>query len=68
MSYNDLSESTLTADERLAEAQRILKILDREPEDHFTQREQDFISQMSSATFVSVKQLYYMRDILQKVQ
>jgi len=36
MSYHSLSECTLTPDERLAEAGRILKILDSEPMDHFT--------------------------------
>ena len=66
MSYHDLSECTLTADERLAEAQRILKILDSEPMDHFTQREQDFIGQMGDARFVSTKQLFWLRDLAQK--
>jgi hypothetical protein len=68
MGYNDLTELTLTADERLAEAVRILRILAREPEDHFPRRQQEFIEQMNDAQFVSVKQLLYLRDILSKVQ
>jgi hypothetical protein len=68
MTYHSLSDSTLTPDERLAEAGRILKILDSEPMDHFTQREQDFIAQIGDAQFVSVKQIFYLRDLLQKVQ
>ena len=67
MSYHDLSECTLTADERLAEAQRILTIIEREPEDHFSRREQDFIAQMNDATFISVKQLFWLRDLKDKL-
>ena len=67
MSYHDLSGCTLTADERLAEKDRIMAILDREPEDHFSRREQEFIEQMNDATFVSIKQLFYLRDLKDKL-
>ena len=67
MSYHDLSGCTLTADERLAEKDRIMAILAREPEDHFSRREQEFIEQMNDATFVSIKQLFYLRDLKDKL-
>ena len=67
MSYHDLSECTLTADERLAEAGRIVRIVTENPVDNFTQREIDFIHQMDHATFVSVKQLFWLRDLKDKL-
>jgi hypothetical protein len=68
MGYNNLTELTLTADERLAEAGRILRIIESDAVDQFPQRQQEFIEQMSSASFVSVKQLLYLRDLLAKIQ
>ena len=68
MAYNDLTELTLTADERLAEAGRILRIIESDSIDNFRPNEQKFLEQMHDATFVSVKQLLWMRDLLQKVQ
>ncbi len=68
MSYNDLSEITLTEDERIAEATRILKILDGEQAKHFTQKELNFIDKMNDSAYVTVKQLLWLRDILAKVQ
>jgi hypothetical protein len=68
MGYNNLTELSLTADERLAEAGRILRIIESDSVDQFPQRQQEFIEQMSSASFVSVKQLLYLRDILAKIQ
>lgn len=67
MGYNNLTELTLTADERLAEAGRILRIIEPDA-DNFPKNQQVFIEQMSSASFVSVKQLLYLRDLLAKVQ
>lgn len=68
MGYNNLSELTLTADERLAEAGRILRIIESDATDNFPKNQQAFIEQMSNASFVSVKQLLYLRDLLAKVQ
>lgn len=68
MGYNNLTELTLTADERLAEAGRILRIIESDAVDDFPKNQQAFIEQMSSASFVSVKQLLYLRDLLAKVQ
>jgi hypothetical protein len=65
MSYHPLSNDTGgDADSRRAEANRILEILDREPQDHFTQRQQEFIEQMSDRLRpVSAKQLFWLRDL-----
>jgi Trp operon repressor len=61
MSYHDLSECTLTDDERRAEATRIcIMIVDVNGK---TQREVDFIRQISQSGPVSVKQLFWLRDI-----
>ena len=64
MAYHPLANETGgTADDRRAEADRILKILDAEPQDHFTQREQEFMEQMQQGGTVSPKQLFWLRDI-----
>lgn len=68
MAYNDLTELTLTADERLAEAGRILRIIESDSLDNFRPHEQKFLEQMHDASFVSMKQLLWMRDLLAKVQ
>jgi len=65
MGYNDLSECTLTNDERVAEAQRITSRLANCEED-MTPKEREFVSQMDSAGYVSVKQLFWLRDISDK--
>ena len=67
MSYHDLSESTLTEDERLVEATRILERLTNF-QDLFTPNELKFVEQMYDATSVSVKQLFWLRDIDLKYQ
>ena len=68
MAYNDLSECTLTADERIQESDRICQMLKCEPEDNFTPVERDFMARMEDAEFCSVKQLFWLRDILAKHQ
>ena len=65
MGYNDLSECTLTNDERVAEAQRITSRLES-CQDELTPKEKDFVAQMESAECVSVKQLFWLRDINDK--
>lgn len=64
MSYHSLSECTLDADERREEATRIvLRIIDIPGK---TQKEVDFIRNMSRNVPVSVAQLFYLRDLGEK--
>jgi len=66
MSYNDLSESTLTQEERVAEAVRITSRLIGSCADELTPKEQEFVAHMENADYVSTKQLYWLRDINDK--
>lgn len=63
MSYHDLSECSLTNDERCAEAQRIVGMLNT---DELTHKEHEFVTSMDNCRFCSVKQLFYLRDIKDK--
>jgi hypothetical protein len=65
MGYHDLSESTLTDDERLAEAGRIVSRLESSI-DQLTPTERKFVLSMNDAVYVSVKQLFWLRDLLSK--
>jgi len=51
-----------TADDRRAEADRILKIIEDDVE-RLPSKQQDFISQMTEGGAVSGKQLLWLRDI-----
>ena len=62
MSYHYLSECTLTQDERVAEKDRILSRL-TEIQDELTQKEREFVTKMNDYNWVSVKQLFWLRDI-----
>jgi len=65
MSYHDLSECTLTNDERVEEKNRILsRLLDMDIE--FTDSERKFIFGMEYQENVTVKQLFWLRDINNK--
>ena len=64
MSYHDLSECTLNPDERREEAGRICKMLD--DREQMTEKEQNFLAEMDFADWVSVKQLFWLRDIKDK--
>ena len=66
MGYNDLSECTLTNDERVAEAQRITRRLIGSCAGELTPKEEEFVGQMENAGYVSVKQLFWLRDINDK--
>lgn len=66
MGYNDLSECTLTASERVAEANRIVSRLANNCEDEMTPKERDFVSKMEGADYCSIKQLFWLRDISDK--
>lgn len=63
MSYHDLSECTLDADERVEERNRLVVML-LEVEHRMTNTEQNFVSSQRNATWApSVKQLFWLRDI-----
>ena len=65
MSYHDLSESTLTNDERVAEKDKIIERLIP----GFivvTDSEHRFLLQIEHSDIVSVKQLFWLRDINNK--
>ena len=64
MSYHDLSECTLTNDERVAEKDKIINSLLNES--RLTDNERRFILDISTSDFVSVKQLFWLRDIYNK--
>lgn len=67
MSYHDLSECTLDADERRAEATRICDII-ADDLDSYAPHEQKFIVDISSYDrAVSVKQLFWLRDLKDKL-
>jgi hypothetical protein len=66
MSYHDLSESTLSPEERQAEAMKIADML-MYSLSSMTKKEKEFVLLMGSkGVSVSVKQLYWMRDLLAK--
>ena len=62
MGYNDLSECTLTNDERVAEKDRIVSRL-TEIQADMTRNESDFVTRIADGNYVTVKQLYWLRDI-----
>lgn len=66
MSYHDLSECTLTNEERAEEAQRIVARLVGSCADELNPKESEFVSKMDGASYVSVKQLFWLRDINDK--
>lgn len=65
MGYNDLSECTLTQDERVAEKDRIVARLE-DFEEQMTPKEREFVTKMHDYNWVSVKQLFWLRDINEK--
>lgn len=62
MGYNDLSECTLTQEERVAEKDRIVSRLSG-LQDVLSSKEKEFLTKMESYNWVSVKQLFWLRDI-----
>jgi hypothetical protein len=65
MSYHDLSECTLSNSERVAEKNKIVcRLIENDTE--FTPTEELFISTIDTSDFVSVKQLFWLRDINNK--
>jgi hypothetical protein len=65
MGYSDLSECTLTQDERVAEKDRIIARL-TEIRAEMTRAESDFVTRIANDNWVSVKQLFWLRDINDK--
>jgi len=65
MSYHDLSSCTLDADERRSEADRIVRMLDGYLE-QMTPTESGFIERVGDGIPVSVKQLFWLRDLKDK--
>lgn len=66
MSYHDLSSCTLNADERREEATRIIAIL-CETDQELTTKETQFVEDVGSIDVpISVKQLFWLRDIKDK--
>lgn len=66
MTYHDLSSCTLTADERREEADRLVIMILKEAEDQLEPHEGQFVYQMEDGGPVSVKQLFWLRDIKDK--
>ena len=67
MTYHPLSNDTGgTPEERRAEADRILKMLEDVDALAFTTKEDNFIGQMREDGPVSPKQLFWLRDIKAK--
>ena len=63
MSYHDLSECTLSPDERVQEANKIINMIEGSD---FTENELSMISQITDTQRCSVKQLFWLRDIKDK--
>ena len=66
MSYHDLSESTLTPDERAAEADRIINMLEGF-ESELRPNEKSMMARVESTGTCSVKELFWLRDIALRV-
>ena len=68
MSYHDLSECTLSDDERLAEAKHIAQMLSADDTImRLSEKEYDLVRKMKGANFCSTKQLFWLRDIKDRV-
>ena len=68
MSYHDLSECTLSDSERLAEADKIVAMLDAASVVmRLSDKEYDLISKQRNSVYCSVKQLFWLRDIKDRV-
>ena len=67
MSYHDLSGCALDDDERRAEADR-LTVLIGEVEDKLSATELSFVKRQRDGFPVSIKQIFWLRDIWAKYQ
>ena len=66
MTYHDLSTCTVSADERRDEADKILEILREVDWQKYTPQEFSFLDTVNCGGPVSVKQLFWLRDIKDK--
>lgn len=71
MTYHDLSSCTLSDDERLAEKDEILDLIfdiaGTYLDDKFSHTELVFLMSMTNTASVSVKQLFWLRDLKEKI-
>jgi hypothetical protein len=68
MSYHDLSECTLTPTERLREAVEIINMIDKfGSPDEVKENEQSMMNTVVATDSCSVKQLFWLRDIKDRV-
>jgi len=65
MGYHDLSECTLSDDERWQEKNQIVRILEGEL---LSDKNREFVDKMKRSPTVSVKQLFFLRDLKDKRQ
>lgn len=69
MSYHDLSDSGMTADDRRSEANRILGMIGDQMEKEMHAHEAKFVRQMRQPHVpVSTKQIFWLRDLKDKYQ
>lgn len=66
MSYHDLSECTLTPDERANEANRIIGMIEGF-ESELRPNEKQMMAMVESTGLCSIKQLFWMRDIRDRI-
>ena len=68
MTYHNLSECTLNDDERFHEKNEIIQMFVKAQIDphRFTESEFNFILKMHHAANVSVKELFWLRDLKEK--
>lgn len=67
MAYHDLSTCTLTADERRSEAVRIISIITEQIDlSQLTDNEASLFEKVDMGYPISVKQLFWLRDIKDK--
>jgi hypothetical protein len=66
LSYHDLSECTLTPEERSAEADRIIEMLEGY-ESELRPNEKDMMARVEATGACSVKQLFWLRDIKDRI-
>ena len=68
MTYHEFSECTLTPTERKKEADEILRMFFNEGVERidFTDSERGFFESMQRANHISVRQLFWLRDLKDK--
>lgn len=66
MRYHELSECTLNDNERFREKNEIIKLLKTLDLTNLSENEFGFVERMDHAPRISVKQLFWLRDIKDK--